>query len=154
MSISLNQLKNYWNVLALAHQQVRSFGWGPSLDLTSLISTQYPLVHIIPSSTSIGLNVSTHTLTVLCVDLVRMDDFQMLDEVWSDTQQILTDFRTHFLYSAPDWISLLGDPSLTPVLEDYRDRYSGWQMTITLQVDLDMGDCDLPFNNFTSPICQ
>lgn len=153
MSISLNQLKNYWSTLALSHQQVRSFGWGPSLDLTSRIETQFPFIHIIPTSSSIGLNVVTHTLTVLCVDLVRMDDFEQLDEVWSDTQQVLTDFKSHFIYSAPEWVSLIGEPTLTPVLEDYRDRYSGWSMVIQLQVDLDMGDCDLPFLNFTSPIC-
>ncbi len=153
MSISLNQLKNYWKALSLAHDQVKDFSWGPQLDLTSRIETQFPFVHVIPTSTVIGLNVNTHTLTVLCVDLVRMDDFEMLDDVWSDTQQILTDLKQHWVFSAPTWSSLVGEPNLIPVLEDYRDRYSGWQMTIQIQVDLDLGDCDLPFSNFTSPIC-
>lgn len=154
MAISLNQLKDYWKNLALAHNQVKSFSWGTNLDLTSDSSIEYPRVHVIPVSTNLALNAATHTLNVLCIDLVRIDDFEQLDEVWSDTQQILTDLKNHFVFQAPEWVSLDGNPTLTPVLEDYRDRFSGWQMSIVLQVDTDFGDCSLPFQNFTDPVCQ
>lgn len=151
MSISLNQLKNYWKALALSHQQVKSFSWGAQLVLSSAIENSFPLVHVIPGTATVTSRTRVQSFTVLAIDSPHPDDWEMLDEIWSDTQQILLDFKRYFENADEFYIS--GNTSLSPVLEDNRDRYSGWQMQISLEMIEAEGTCELPIN-FTNPFCQ
>lgn len=153
MSQSIIQVKQLFSEIASAHAQIAEFGFGPDLQLSSEDDSRYPLLHVVPQSTVIQQNVVTHTLTVLCVDIVRRDDSQMLSEVWSDTQQILIDVKK-ILSNPPsgiNWFNVTNNPSLEPVLEDRKDSFSGWAMTLQLQVDLSEGNCDLPL--FDLAIC-
>jgi hypothetical protein len=149
--MTLNQIKNLFQEIATQHPNIASFSWGANLQLTQVEA--FPLLHVIPVSISLESNVNTYTLTLLCVDQVPQDNWSILDEVWSDTQQVLVDIKRYFLYEAPLEYSVLGNPTMQPVLEDWLDRFSGFQMSLQLQTDELQGPCDLPFN-FTLPICQ
>lgn len=134
---SLSSLQLVFKALVDAHPQVKSFSWGSDINLDSSKEVGYPLIHVIPQQTVASRNVTTHTLYVLCVDLVRIDDEDQLNVVWSDTQGILLDLKKWFQNTPEgfDWLTTIGDPVLVPVLEDYRDRFSGFAMTIQIQMD-------------------
>lgn len=133
---SISTVQQLFENYCSAHQQIAGFSWGPTIELSSTDRTLYPLLHIVPISSQSLSNVTNHTLSILCVDLVRSDDNEMLNDVWSDTQQILLDIKKFFQNTPPglEWIALTGDPTLVPVLEDQKDRFSGWQMTMTVNV--------------------
>ena len=153
MAQSLNTVKKLFESISNAHSQIQGrYTMGSDLDLSSK-ELKYPRIHIIPQQSQVNLNVVTHTLFIMCVDIARKDDNEMLNEVWSDTQQILIDYvKLIRSYDGdPAWFDLIGEPTMVPILEDYRDRFTGFGMTMQLQVDLTVGDCDIPV--FDPEIC-
>jgi hypothetical protein len=151
-------VKLLFSDFANRHTQVQGFGFGPGLDLENILSNTannpdenkgYPLLYVIPTGApSVGLNIITYTLNILCVDIVRLDDVRMMDEVMSDTFQVLNDLDRYLRFTTEHyWFSLGNDPNIQPVLQDYRDRFSGGAMTLQLQVDNVVGDCEIPFES-------
>lgn len=134
---TLLNIKSVFEQIAAQHPLINAFGWGPDININSSKDQSYPLLHVIPQPSVARTNVISHSLYVLCVDLVRTDNEPELTQVWSDTQSILLDIRNIFAQPTSDmeWIGLIGDPTLTPVLEQHRDRFSGYAMTINLETD-------------------
>jgi len=151
MAQSLVSIDNLFSSIFQAHPQINGrYEMGPDLKLSEEL--QYPRIHIVPQSLVVNQNIVTHTLYIMCIDIAKQDDNEMIKEVWSDTQQILIDV-VKFIRSYdgdPGWFDIANDPSMTPILEDYKDRFTGHGMIVQLQVDL-TGPCDIPI--FNPDIC-
>lgn len=151
MAQSLISIDNLFSSIFQAHPQINGrYEMGPDLNLSEQL--EYPRIHIVPQSLVVNQNIVTHTLYMMCIDIAKQDDNEMVKEVWSDTQQILIDV-VKFIRSYngdPGWFDIANDPSMTPILEDYKDRFTGHGMIVQLQVDL-TGPCDIPI--FNPDIC-
>lgn len=151
MAQSLISIDNLFSSIFQAHPQINGrYKMGPDLNLSEQL--EYPRIHIVPQSLVVNQNIVTHTLYMMCIDIAKQDDNEMVKEVWSDTQQILIDV-VKFIRSYngdPGWFDIANDPSMTPILEDYKDRFTGHGMIVQLQVDL-TGPCDIPI--FNPDIC-
>lgn len=141
--ITINNTKDIFESIAIAHAQLKSFSFGPIETLDQLKQQEYPALHVLPGEARVRFNTKLQRFTVLCVDISRYNDNGMLTEVWSDTQTILKDIA-RLLDSVRDDITIEGEPVMVPVKEGSRDSYSGWSMTITLQLPESIGACDVP----------
>lgn len=149
---SINKIDLLFKSIFAAHPSIQGrYRMGPDLDLSSN-ELDYPRIHIVPVSSSINQNLTVHRLSIMCVDIAKQDDNEMIKEVWSDTHSILEDVVKFIrAYTGdPGWFDITNNPQTQPILEDYRDRFTGHAMTLDLQVDL-TGPCDVPL--FDVQIC-
>ena len=149
---SINKIDLLFKSIFDAHPSIQGrYRMGPDLDLSSN-ELDYPRIHIVPVSSSINQNLIVHRLNIMCVDIAKQDDNQMVKEVWSDTHAVLEDLVKFIrAYDGdPGWFDVLGNPQTQPILEDFRDRFTGHGMVLDLQVDMS-GPCDVPI--FNPDIC-
>lgn len=161
-NINYKQILTYFNQIAYAHEQIRSFGIGDFTQLTNDITTKqeprYPRLYIIPSNVTFNENQISYDFEVMVYDKVE-EDLSNLDEVLSDNLEIITDIWTVFWQSyncqQGNFSNIVVgnlDPEVTSWTERFETVLAGWTMHLTLVAPFDYNSCVLPIQTgFTFP---
>lgn len=141
---SFNTIKLFLKDFADRHTMVRDYEFGPIVGEFSC-QRGYLKVHPVPVTSRVLDNCVEFDLNIIVVDSVRLDDERMMDEVLSDTQQVIADIvRFCREQRERNDIWLVGTPSTQLILEDQKDRISGHSLTITLGMPVAIGTCGIP----------
>lgn len=151
--ITYNQIVAVIQNISNAHLQVHSFGVGELDEVEGSTEADkiYPKVWLAPQTSIVQENTVTNTFNLLCFDLVKKDISVNENEVLSDTQLILYDIIKVLKYAAGDDFNIVGDVTLTPFTEKFGDFVTGWNATITIEIDFEPNACDLPIDAFMIP---
>ncbi len=84
----LNKLETFFN----NHLQVKKFGgeFREQMPNFSTLDERYPLVYVVPTSETSGMNTNVFTLDIYCVDIIQKDRAN-INTILSDCQLILND---------------------------------------------------------------
>lgn len=158
MKTTLRQLDKALERIADAHVQVADYFWGDFADSFEGRVQKYPAI-IANVSTPIPFGkVTTVQLNLICVDQVGTNNQRLLNEVESDTLQILQDFFRTMKHS-PNWREFGVVSSANADLKfkiDSPDEVAGWKVTYLVKLMESEGLCDLPLidYDFDAPVCQ
>ena len=165
---------NYKNIisdfelLADKHKQINSFSSG---DINQLIfwteridgkdnesnsAPIYPIMYVIPSDVTRGEQELVYGFNVIIADIMdTKTSYDIQAELWSDTLQIAEDVLAQFKYSVT---SAQGDyetkydietpTTITPFNEAYSDNLVGWNLDISIVVDIPLNRCIAPYKDF------
>ena len=128
----LNKLETFFN----AHLQVKKFGgeFREQMPNFSTMDERYPLVYVVPTSELSGMNTNVFTLEVYCVDIIQKDRAN-INTILSDTQLILNDLYLYYTDGSDLSVTVITDPTMTPLNNFDLDYVAGWVGTFTFEVD-------------------
>jgi hypothetical protein len=141
----LNKLETFFN----AHLQVKKFGgeFREQMPNFSTMDERYPLVYVVPTSELSGMNTNVFTLEVYCVDIIQKDRAN-INTILSDCQLILNDLYLYYTEGTDLSITVITDPSMTPLNNFDLDYVAGWVGTFTFEVD-QYSVCAIPLEPIT-----
>lgn len=153
-NITYSQIISYFSSIAYHHEQIMSFGVGDFTQITNDVITKqepmYTRMYIIPSEVEFNQNHIHYNFSVVVMDKVE-DDLSNLQEVMSDTLDIVNDVWTVFYQSytesqgffsniiVGDW-----DPECHPFTERFETILGGWTMHIRMSAPFDYNSCVVP----------
>ena len=141
----LNKLETFFN----AHLQVKKFGgeFREQMPNFSTMDERYPLVYVVPTSELSGMNTNVFTLEVYCVDIIQKDRTN-INTILSDCQLILNDLYLYYTDGTDLSVTILTDPTMTPLNNFDLDYVAGWVGTFTFEVD-QYSVCAIPLEPIT-----
>lgn len=156
-NITYNQILTYFSSIAYHHEQIMSFGVGDFTQITNDVETKqeprYTRMYVIPSNVEFNQNHIHYNFSVVIMDKVE-DDLSNLQEVMSDTLDIVKDIWTVFYRSYTEqqgWFSniIMGDwePDCNPFTERFETILGGWTMNIRMSAPFDYNSCVIPMDN-------
>lgn len=147
--VNYKQIVDDLEDIAIAHEQVNSFGYGDITQLTMDVQTKkeplYTRMYVLPADTILAENQLTINFTIIIADRIE-DDYSDQQEVLSDTLEICKDVYTVLYLSEyeTEW-----GATVEPFLERFETILCGWSMNITLTQPFDYNRCVLPEAPFT-----
>jgi hypothetical protein len=143
--VLLNKLETFFN----AHLQVKKFGgeFREQMPNFSTMDERYPLVYVVPTSEISGMNTNVFTLEVYCVDIIQKDRAN-INTILSDCQLILNDLYLYYTEGTDLSVTVITDPSMTPLNNFDLDYVAGWVGTFTFEVD-QYSVCAIPLEPIT-----
>jgi hypothetical protein len=141
----LNKLETFFN----NHLQVKKFGgeFREQMPNFSTLDERYPLVYVVPTSETSGMNTNVFTLDIYCVDIIQKDRAN-INTILSDCQLILNDLYLYYTDGSDLSVTVLFDPTMTPVNNFDLDYVAGWFGTFTFEVD-QYSVCAIPVEPIT-----
>jgi hypothetical protein len=150
--VLLNKLETFFN----AHLQVKKFGgeFREQMPNFSTMDERYPLVYVVPTSEISGMNTNVFTLEVYCVDIIQKDRAN-INTILSDCQLILNDLYLYYTDGSDLSVTVITDPTMTPLNNFDLDYVAGWVGTFTFEVD-QYSVCAIPVEPITpsTPSCE
>jgi hypothetical protein len=147
---SYKQILVDWQRFAQAHEQVRSYGFGPMEQLTvdriTKVEPKYPRLYFVPNTTRLNTSHMHVTWNVIICDKIN-NDLTNLQDVLSDTLEIAKDFFSKAYLSDYD---AEFDATLEPWLERTETILGGWTLPLSIQQKFDYNRCVLPVTSFVS----
>ena len=142
---TINQILKSLSDFASAHYQINSFGNGELYDLASSGVTNYPLMYVDVSPTSIVDDVTQINFDILLVDRLTKG-FTNWAEVYSDMQRVGLDLVAHFLsQSYFPYLRVQQNVTFEPVRYSYADdEIAGYRFTLTFNQFFDQDRCSIP----------
>jgi hypothetical protein len=146
--VLLNKLETFFN----AHLQVKKFGgeFREQMPNFSTMDERYPLVYVVPTSEISGMNTNVFTLEVYCVDIIQKDRAN-INTILSDCQLILNDLYLYYTEGTDLSVTVITEPSMTPLNNFDLDYVAGWVGTFTFEVD-QYSVCAIPLEPITPVI--
>jgi len=156
-NITYNQILTYFSSIAYHHEQIMSFGVGDFTQITNDVETKqepkYTRMYVVPANVEFNQNHIHYNFSVVVMDKVE-DDLSNLQEVMSDTLDIVKDIWTVFYRSYTEqqgWFSniIMGDwePDCHPFTERFETTLGGWTMHIRMSAPFDYNSCVIPMDN-------
>jgi len=133
------------------HIQIQKFG-GEFKEQMPNFATQnekYPIIFVVPTSDTEGLELNQFTLDVYCLDIIQKDRAN-LNTILSDCHLILKDMYLYFKDGDDLSVEVIADPSMTPLNNFDLDYVAGWVMSITFEVE-GYSVCAIPLNPTPAP---
>jgi hypothetical protein len=97
----------------------------------------------------------SYSFSVIVMDLMSTKDYNIENQLLSDTLQIIDDILAQFKYSVDPNTGLYQNKydvniplSFTPFTERFDDFLVGWTMDLSVIVDVPINRCIAPFDNF------
>jgi hypothetical protein len=155
-----------FNTLQVKHKQLNSFGVGDIKQLIYLTQNRdkqdnvdnnapyYPLMYVLPGSVSQDEQYTTYGFNILICDVMNVKNYDIQNELLSDTLEICQDILAQFKYSVDalqgnyytDKYDITLPANITPFMEAYDDILVGWNLPISIQVQTPLNRCIAPFN--------
>lgn len=161
MITSYKELLNDLGLIAMNHNQIKSFGYGLLSQITNDIDTklepEYVRMYIVPGSTIFNAGSIQYNFSIIICDRVEEDLSNQVD-VMSDTLEISKDiftilhnsygeeFGDFTTYYEPQFGS-----NVIPFLERFETILGGWTLNITINQEYNYNECDIPTDMFTLP---
>lgn len=148
MEKTLNQIIDIFKDFTDTYPLVRTIKFGTAKQLNSFLQNQdeTPYIYIQPVTINLSGNLMTYQFKVGCYDS-RGKNLDNLIDVWSDTAQILTDYRKWLINTFENnaiWSVNTDSVSLIPLVNSTNDWMSGWEMNINVSTGLIESDCLVP----------
>tara|TARA_R110000868_G_scaffold95987_2_gene264039 strand:+ start:6341 stop:6781 length:441 start_codon:yes stop_codon:yes gene_type:complete len=142
--VTKNNIAKWFSDFASNHTQLKDYGYGDFSDISMERATTYPLMWVSPQPCSIDGNQISYSYTIAIADRCDKKRENAI-EVESDTFQICLDILASANYptNTPNWM-LLETSTLTPFFETWKDEVEGHMVTVTLIVDFDYNECQIP----------
>ena len=157
---------NDFNTLQVKHKQLNSFGVGDIKQLIYLTQNRdkvenvdnnapiYPLMYVLPGSVSQDEQYTTYNFNILICDIMNVKNYEIQNELLSDTLEICQDILAQFKYSVnalqgdyyTDKYDITLPTNISPFMEAYDDILVGWNLPISIQVQTPLNRCIAPFN--------
>ena len=155
-----------FNTLQVKHKQLNSFGVGDIKQLIYLTQNRdkqdnvdnnapyYPLMYVLPGSVSQDEQYTTYGFNILICDVMNVKNYDIQNELLSDTLEICQDILAQFKYSVnalqgdyyTDKYDIVLPANITPFMEAYDDILVGWNLPMSIQVQTPLNRCIAPFN--------
>lgn len=151
ISMTLNQELALFENIATAHDMIEDFASGEIWEIEKKMNknAKYNMLYVSPVQSGTFDNVKQRTYMVLVMDIPSKDESNV-NEVWSDSEQILDDV-IELLRSTSNDYELIGDPILLPFKEDHSDWVAGYRAEVTIQTKKGVNRCNIPADDFVSP---
>jgi hypothetical protein len=135
----IERVKNFYST----HTQVKRVGcdFEEQLDNFTAQNEQYPLIYISLLGTSTLEYLTTFSLEIKCLDLIRKDRVN-INEIVSTTHLCLQDLYV-YLRDADEPFDVLTGMQTTPLNNVYCDYLAGNSMLVDVEVEA-MTFCDVP----------
>lgn len=142
INTSYNNIVDTLKCVSLSHGMVNNVSSGDIDTIDTSADAVYPLVHIVPTNVTAGVQQITFNFNVLAMDLVKKDRSNE-QQVLSDTLQILVDIIAQYkhgkMLNIQQNTSIYGQPddkeyNLEPFNERFDNLVSGWNLTLNLTV--------------------
>jgi hypothetical protein len=166
--INYKTIINDFATIAEKHKQINSFGTGDLTQLiyltqdkegqdntTAYLSPTYPLLYVVPGPVARDTGSMSYSFSVIVMDLMSTKDYNIENQLLSDTLQIIDDILAQFKYSVDPNTGLYQNKydvniplSFTPFTERFDDFLVGWTMDLSVIVDVPINRCIAPFDNF------
>ncbi|CAA6810373.1 MAG: Unknown protein [uncultured Sulfurovum sp.] len=149
--ITINQIIQMFTDFQEKHIQLQSIGYGPTYNISTTTSVEYPLLWITHKNTSRfelkNRNITpVLSLTFIILDIINdQNDSKVINgidssneqEVTSDTYQIAQDLVSYISTELTKYgVKIREDfgATLEPVYNETEDKASGWMIDIDLQL--------------------
>ena len=144
--MTFNQIITLFRNISNAHKQLKSFGVGEAWEVEGFIKPGiiYPMLWIIPTSSTTNESVKIRTFTCLVMGQVKKDKTNE-QEILSDCEQIGDDIIKILLNNSSDY-DLMNTPQMFPFKEDFGDWLAGWKFDIEIETAFANNPCDMPTN--------
>ena len=142
--VTKNNIAKWFEDFQINHTQLKDFGYGDFADISMETATVYPLMWVSPQPCQVNGQTISFIYVIAIAD--RCDKARAnAIEVESDTFQICLDLLASANYpvSSLDW-ELVEATTITPFMEKWKDEVEGNMFTITLNVDFDYNECEIP----------
>lgn len=166
--VNFKNITNDLSELAKNHKQINSFGIGDVKQLIYLTQQRdkqnnnpkwqapiYPLMYVIPVNVTQDENFVNYRFNVLICDIMNADNYDIEIDLWSDTLAMAQDVLAQYKYAVTltqgnyqQRYDLTLPTAITPFSEAYDDILVGWNLDLTLQVDMPLNRCIAPFDPF------
>lgn len=118
------------------HPLLETFTWGDLSDVgRNEEKIKYPLMHVIPTPSTINPDYTDFTFQVLFMDLLDDEELNQLDAL-KEAHLILQDFSDYFINDLRNTTYALITPiTFQPFIDRLPTRVAGVDATITLRVE-------------------
>lgn len=144
--VTINQIVKELSDFASDHLQINSFGTGEIEMFATSGSTEYPCVFVefLPFSTE--ERVYTISMRVYLMDRLQKES-RNIQEILSDTQQIMLDLVAHFNNHTLRDYRLSANNSFNPIFDRAQDdEVGGWYVDLTWRLRNEYNRCQIPSN--------
>src|SRR3990167_583685 len=144
--VTLKQINKHLNAFADSHLQIHSYGFGDLWEIATSGTTNYPLMWVEPTGSSVRKGEVEYKFRVLIMDLVQKgegDEVDVLSDMHRIGVDIVTEMRQGGLAGTYEW-ELFGDVSMDDFTERFDDEVTGWTINITIKTDWDYNQCSIP----------
>jgi hypothetical protein len=159
--ITYKNIIDDFNSVATNHFLINSFHSGmlDEVDINKLDTSDFPILYIEPSTTTVNTGVLTYSFMVFTIDLIK-EDLSNRDEVWTSMLEVMQDVIAEFKqnlslqgsdgdsgkkYSyVPDEVVLEEPISIEPFTARFSNMLTGWNATFTMQVNNPNSLCTAP----------
>tara|TARA_R100000655_G_C3000062_1_gene194275 strand:+ start:17918 stop:18448 length:531 start_codon:yes stop_codon:yes gene_type:complete len=142
-----NNIVNILTRVSRGHGMVNTVSTGDVDNIDNSGSSDYPIVHIVPTSVNTGAHSLTYNFNIIVMDLV-LEDESNEQEVLSDTLMIITDIIAELRRGGKvggvndDYLQDNRGFTCEPFTESYDDKVSGWNCTYNIEVPHKFDACD------------
>ena len=156
MTTTYQKLLNKIEAFCNAHLQIKKYKgeFKEQMPNFATLDEKYPIVFVVPTGDTEGLELNQFTIEVYCLDIIQKDRAN-INTIVSDCHLILKDLYLYFKDGTDLEVDVIGDPTMTPLNNDLLDYAAGWVMTITFEVE-GYTVCAIPMNPIPpfTPICE
>jgi hypothetical protein len=166
--MNFKTIVNDFNNLQRKHKQLNSFGVGDIKQLIYLTQDRdkqentdnnapiYPLMYVVPGSVNQDEQFTTYSFNILICDVFNTKNYDIQNDLWSDTLEIAQDILAQYKYSVTaeqgnyytDKYDITLPTTLIPFMEAYDDLLVGWNLPINIIVQTPLNRCIAPYNDF------
>lgn len=150
-SFSVNQIVSIFRDLALRHDMINDFGYGPSYNIGASRPMRFPYLWIEQGQAQVlksinGYKENIYAFQIYCMDKINKGD-DNYDEIISDTKfildSIISDMSQHRYYVDLN-LSLFQDITMEVVVEATDDNVNGWIANVSLKNPIRYTPCNVP----------
>ena len=148
-TVTLNKLIEEIEAVANAHEMLNSFHYGEFLNIYQSGKIDYNTLLMNVNNATLDAHWITMNVELAVMDKVFKDK-SSLNDVESDTLQILTDFYS-VITTSFRWQSFSQVAAATPMrkfISKGEDQVTGWGQTVQLKIKRKNGLCDLPISGY------
>tara|TARA_R100000781_G_C4081956_1_gene128001 strand:+ start:2963 stop:4135 length:1173 start_codon:yes stop_codon:yes gene_type:complete len=150
--ITYNAIIKYFDAICDQHSQINSFSYGEISLMDEDKFTEYPAVHLTPTSTTIDDQIVTYGFEVVVFDRYDGENNKMENEAvcLSDSLLLLQDFckeltKGKYFINEDTLINLQVPISANPFIDTKPDICSGWSTQFSIETPNEVTQCNIPY---------
>lgn len=144
-----NKIIDSFNAFCEQHKQINTFYSGQTWNFQTLTNV-YPAVIMLPTTGNINNGQMVLSFNLFVADILN-DDRTNLDDIYSDTLQIVGDIVSYFkdMYDEDDIHFYLDETNvpIEPFEEEFDDVLAGWMASINISFPYSGSICAIPKTN-------
>jgi hypothetical protein len=157
-NVTFYQLTQFFNSLATAHPNIKSFTVGDLDEVDLMHQTLYPLCHLVPNNVIISPQTFTYNIELLVMDrivnvtqesegvynslLSNYRDVTNIHDVWNTSLLTINDIVAYITRNAQaDNFMIETDSICTPFQDRFNNGLAGWSCVMNVLVPNDVNAC-------------